>query len=59
MNTTQTAYFLGEKVLEERVQIICWGNQVIHQGDQAEGEIFESKHLKGQLGLPLVTKKCV
>ena len=26
----QAAYFLGEKVLEERVQIICWGNQVIH-----------------------------
>ena len=36
-NWALSAYFLGEKVLEERVQIICWRNQVIHWGGKAEG----------------------
>merc|ERR1712032_335445 len=30
----------SEKVLEERVQAICWGNQVIHQRSRAQGSFL-------------------
>ena len=34
-----TKVVAGEKVLEEGVQAICWGNQVFHQGRRTQGKI--------------------